>query len=59
MNGSDIHWLRDLLIVIGGINLFVAIWAFASWFNGPIEPKRTEREKFLADHARRAMKRAA
>jgi len=55
----SIHWLRDFLIIIGGINLFVAIWAFASWFNGPIEPKRTEREKFLADHARRAMKRAA
>jgi hypothetical protein len=50
-----IHWLRDLLIVIGGVNIFVGIWALISWYFGAIEPKRTPREQFLYDKAKRSL----
>lgn len=61
MNPAPIHWLIDLFIIIGGVNLFAAVWAAISWFNATRPPKLTERERFLIDTAHRAMhqKRAA
>lgn len=56
-----IHWLWDAIIVISGVNLFALGWFCVGWYNAKRPPKLTEREQFLVNAAKSAMrqKRAA
>jgi len=46
-----IHWGWDAIIVIAGVNLFVGVWAFISWFNNRRLPLRLPREQFLSNQS--------